>query len=78
MEGRGICASEHSRPLSGILEVLNTIGSLSDTAALIQARTDTKAAYNAATAALEAAKTALEDCHGVLFAKVSTYFSVLL
>ena len=51
-------------PLSGILEVLNAIGSLSDTAALIKAKKDTNTAYDAAKAAFDAAKKAFEDCTG--------------
>ncbi len=52
-------------PLSALLEVLNAVGSLRDTAALIKARKDTKAAYNTAVTTLAAAKKALEACQGV-------------
>ena len=52
-------------PLGKLLEVLNPIASLSDTAALIQARTDTNAAYASAVTTLEAAEKALEECQGV-------------
>ena len=51
--------------LSGLLEALNTVGSLSDTDALKRARTEAKTAYDSAVTALNAAKKALEDCQGV-------------